>query len=523
MRDLHRAQGSVRPAVFGALALSGALALTACGGGTGTQAAGPAGIMTVAMRTQPSALDPAKAANGSSAFYQELAYDSLIDQNAKGTLIPGLATQWGYQGTGSTKFSVTLRSGVKFADGEPMTPKSVADSINYFAKNGTGPASAAFATISAVPVGSDQVLLTSSTPDPIIPDLLSPTYFGGNIISPKGLAKPSALTSQTFGAGPYVLDTAQSVDGDHYTYVPNKNFYDQSRIHNKQVILKVISNPTAAVQALRAGQVDVVEGGPDTVSTAKAAKEQIFQTPSFWDGMFIDDWGGKLVPALGDVRVRQAMNYAIDRTSIAQAIYGNLAKANDQPNTPGWDAYDTAMESRYPYDPAKAKQLLAQAGYPNGFTMKLIYAAYEAQTTQLEQAMAGQLGKVGIKVELTGANSIGDQFTKVGAKQYSAFALAWGGKSAYAQVAQVWLPNSGNANPWHSPVTGLSKAFAAYSSASPADKTAKAAAVEKVVVDQALTVPVIQGDAVWYASPRVKGFALMPQGDAVQASNWQVG
>src|ERR1700733_4381538 len=212
--------------------------LTACAGGggavggttasTGTGASASAGAasgtLTVAVTGPPVSMDPSHADNGNGLYPMELAYEPLIWESDNGSLTPGLATSWKYIGTGNKQFQLTIRSGVKFADGEPVTPQAVAASLNYFPK-GSGPSTADLAGVTATASGTDTVTLTSKTPDPVFPQLFSQDYLAGDIISPKALANPKSLTATPSGAGAYVLSAAGTVADEQYTFTANPSYY----------------------------------------------------------------------------------------------------------------------------------------------------------------------------------------------------------------------------------------------------------------------------------------------------------
>ena len=206
--------------------------LTACAGGGGnaspggsasTGASGSAtpgaasGTLTVAVTGPPVSMDPSHADNGNGLYPLELAYEPLIWESDDGSLTPGLASSWKYIGTGNKQFQLTIRSGAKFADGEPVTPQAVAASLNYFPK-GSGPSTADLAGVTATASGTDTVTVTSKTPDPVFPQLFSQDYLAGDIISPKGLASPKSLTATPSGAGAYVLSAAGTVADEQYTF-----------------------------------------------------------------------------------------------------------------------------------------------------------------------------------------------------------------------------------------------------------------------------------------------------------------
>jgi peptide/nickel transport system substrate-binding protein len=184
---------------LGALSLA---VLTGCAGGGGNASAGGASTgaspasqtLTIAVSGPPVSMDPSHADNGNGLYPIELTYEPLIWENDNGSLSPGLATSWRYVGTGNKTFELTIRSGAKFADGEPVTPQAVANSLNYFPK-GSGPSTADLAGVTAKVSGANTVTLISKTPDPVFPQLFSQDYLAGDIISPKGLASPKSLTA----------------------------------------------------------------------------------------------------------------------------------------------------------------------------------------------------------------------------------------------------------------------------------------------------------------------------------------
>lgn len=505
-----------------AVAAIATLGLAACAGPGATGSSGSPkerGVLNVTSVSAPSTLNPAASGNGSDAVYQQLAYAPLIQIDSEGALVPGLAEKWGYEGEGNTTFSLTLRDGLKFADGTPLDGAAVAASLNYFAKNATGPAAAAFSTLSAAADGAKGVTITSSVANPVIADLVSTRFLGGNIISPAGLASPDALGTKTFGAGAYVLDSDQSLSGDHYTFVPNKNYYDQKGIHFDKVVVKVVTNPSSAIQAMKTGQIDAVAGDSTTVKSARDAGLTVLNAPSSWTGAFVLDTAGEVTPALGKVEVRQAMNYAIDRTAIAKAVFGEFASPVQQPNDPGFDAFDEKLEGTYDLDLAKARSLLADAGYPDGFTVTWAYPTYEPQTAKVVQAMASQLSEIGIKAELHGAANITELITMLTSKENSLWSLQWGGQSQFANTKQVWLAGS-QVNPFGHVAPGLDAAFQKYSEASVDDRDATAQAVERILVENAVSIPVAKVDTIYYHVADLKGVALQKTGEINNVIYW---
>ena len=499
-------------------ATTAAGAVTSATAATSGTTAAPTATLTIANNSGPQSLDPAIAGQIDLNFLQPT-YASLLKPDKDGKLVGELATDWKYVGEGNKKFQVTIRQGVKFADGTPVTAKAVADSLNYFSQHGTGPSAGTMKTITTTVIDDKTVELNNSVPNNSLPDFLSTRFLAGMIISPAGLADPTKLKSQSAGAGQYIIDTANTLANDHYTFVPNPNYFDQSQIHWKQIVVKIIPNITSAVQAIQQGQVDVVTGDPTTLNTAKSAGLNIVQTSNAWVGIFLLDIDGKVTPALKDVKVRQALNYAIDRNQIAKALYGDLASSIMQPNTPGQDAFDPSLENTYAYDVNKAKQLLAEAGFADGFSFDVVHLTPDTQTTKMLQAVAGQLSQIKVQMKLVESTDVAALVTNFQSLKYASFSLAWGGQSQFANTNQVWLKNS-PVNPFHYEVTGLQDAFDKYVAAPQDQRVAAAQAVTKIIVDQALTIPVVKISGLTYVSKKVTGVVPIPGFDLTYPTDW---
>jgi peptide/nickel transport system substrate-binding protein len=402
--ELRRAQGRGRRvlAVVGVLLLLGLTAggLAACGSSSGGSS--KTTVLRIGIGTE-ALPDPAKATVKGywASVTFSLAYAPILHLTPAGKVAPGLATSWRYvEGKQNKVFEFTLRKDAKYSDGTPVTAQTVAQWLTYFSK-GTGPFAGVFGKKPQFDaVDQSTVRVTLTTPNPRLPLVLSdggPN--AGFVMGPKAMADAKLLSSATDGAGPYMLDGKQSVRGDHYTYVPNPNYYDKAAVKFSRVELKVIAEPASRLQTQKSGQLDVTLGDVTTASVAKSSGLQVLAAPQGVQYLVLDSKHGA-APQLRDIRVRQAINYAIDRKAIAKALLGPVG-------TPASafipaDA-NTGMDNYWAYDPAKAKQLLAEAGQAKGFTLKAIsQGAYFGNLGEpLVRAVAKNLEAVGIKLDLT--------------------------------------------------------------------------------------------------------------------------
>ena len=484
------------------LAVVALVAVSACSSSESSTGGGTAkkgDTMTVATVVTPQTLDPAKTVQNN-AWLEQLAYEPLIQRRSDGTLAPGLASSWSYQGKDNTTFVLKLRSGVVFSDGGKLDAKNVVDHFQYVQKAG-GQMAPFLADDTFTATDPMTVTITSKTPNPNFPEILTQDYIIGGVISPAGLKSPAALGKQTRGAGPYQLDAKQTVAGDHYTYVPNPNYYDKSAVHWSKVVIRVITSPQAALNAVRTGQADVSVGDPATVSAARKAGLTVAAAPLLWSGVVLADRAGKMAAPLKDPRVRQALNFATDRKTIATALFKGTGEPTAQVTVPGGYGYDPALDQTYPYDTAKAKSLLAQAGFPNGFPLRLLTPQYQ-QLNLIAQALKQQWKQVGVDLQITDQANANQYTSDAFGAKYPAFMTAFGQLPIWMEGPSLFLPSAAF-NPFHYADPTLQSLYDQSSKASGEAKTALDRQVLAHVTNQAWFVPVVSTSLPYYARKTV--------------------
>jgi peptide/nickel transport system substrate-binding protein len=410
--------------VTAALAAAVTIATTAaaCGGGTAAATGGKqqasAGTLTLGAALTTGTFNPWLAPDGDNEYLQleGAVYDSLTHIGPAGQIEPGLAVKW--QFTSPTTLVLTLRSGVTFTDGTPVNAAAVKANFDYAKKASPGAQQNSFiAALTTTVVNATTLKLTSPQPEP---DLLTDFATGGGfIVNPKALQHPSTLITKPAGSGPYMLTS--SIPGQQWTFTRRAHYWDVAAFPYQALVLKSYSSTQAQDDALRAGQ---LQGAPETATLVKsdeaaglnveAAKQDSF------DGIWLADAAGKIVPALGNVKVRQALNYALDRTAIIKALTGPLGIPGSLVIPPGITGYSATANSFYSYDPAKARQLLAQAGYPHGFTLPVL-SAPAADT--LVQAIAGDLSAIGVNVQIE--DHTADFLSQAYSGKWAAIVFSW--------------------------------------------------------------------------------------------------
>jgi len=479
-------------AALAAVAL-GVTALSACAV-TPAEPEGPA-ILRFGVATDITGLNPATGRHDRPV--RPLAYEPLIQLSTEGEFIPGLAIEWSYFDD-NTGFEMKLRPDAKFSDGTPVDAAAVVAWFEYFAAT-KGPLSPQLSFASAEAVGDDVVRLHLNSPDPAIEIKLAINNWG-SVASPAALEDPTVLDTETFGAGPYVLDSARTVTGDTYVYVPNEFYYDQDAIAWDEIEVKIITNPTSMLQAIQSGQIDVAIGSTGTADAAAASEGiEVVNAPAITEALIIGDLNGDLVPQTADLRVRQAINLAIDREAIVSALvgeYGSPSSAISPSN-----AQVPALQSEYEYDPDRALELLEDAGYADGFTLRLIETPAKSDLTQ---AVASYLAEVGITLEIVTAATGADYVREIGTKTYALVA------QELPTEAPAWFFYTASMRP------GSFFNFTGWELAELSELAAEAATAEEfdwteftqIVTEEAVYVPIYNRDTIYYVTPGVAGVVI---------------
>ncbi|WP_194909636.1 ABC transporter substrate-binding protein [Catenulispora rubra] len=459
-------------------------ALAACGGTSGTSAAGgstTAGAGTLSLGGLFSAVNfnPWLSPNGPNASldYTTAVYDSLTSLTGPDTVGPDLATAWTF--TTPTTLRMTLRTGVTFSDGTPLDAAAVKANFDY-AKTASPPGqlNAYVAGLTSTVADPTTIQFTSPVPEPDLPyDFATGAGF---IVSPKALAQPAGLATTPDGSGPYTLSASGTITNQKYSFVRRTGYWNTAAFPYDSVALKIFSSTQAMDDALRSGQIQVQQGTPTTDKADKAAGLNTLLGQQNTDvGIWLNDRSGSILKALGDVRVRQALNYAIDRKTIMTAAFGTNGTASSLVVASGEDGYAANAAASYPYDPAKAKALLAEAGYGGGFTLPLL-------STQsgdlLAQAVAGYLSAVGVTVKISDHNTDFVQQAFAGTWPSMVFEYS---TQPVAQAMAGLLSPKGFANPNHSTDPQIDAQIGTALAASGTDRTTALNSLIARVNDQA--------------------------------------
>lgn len=344
----------------------------------------------VAYNVDIKSMDPQNQSDVASGMLIKHLYSRLININDDGTLTPELAES--YEMVDDTTYHFKLREGVKFHDGDELKASDVKFTLERAKELPSTTSSASH--IEEVVINSDydfDIKLTA--PYPAITYVL-----GGNGMS---IVSEDAVTAagenygeDPIGTGPFVLK--EWVPNDHWTITRFDDYFMGAPKAGK-ITCRVIPEASSRCIALETGEADIalrisetdapnVENNPDLTMFGEVGTSIEFMGMNCEREFF------------SDARVRQAVNYAIDKESIVNTILegrGEVANTYFGKTIPGWD--ENIKE--YPYDPEKAKELLAEAGYEDGFSVNLaVNGDVRSRTAQIVQA---QLAEVGITVDIS--------------------------------------------------------------------------------------------------------------------------
>jgi peptide/nickel transport system substrate-binding protein len=406
----------------------------ACAASMTTQAAD----LKIGLSADVSSLDPHYLNIAPNVAFSSHIFDALVNVDANGKLVPGLATSW--RAVDATTWEFKLRRGVKFHDGSDFTADDVIFSLDRPAKltNSPGPFTAYTKQIVAKKIVDPYtVRLTTASPyGPLTLDVS--TVF---IVSKKAAEKASTDDFNSgkalIGTGPYKFISFKR--GDRIEVARNDQYWGGKSDWNK-VTFRIITNSAPRLAALLSGDVDAIEGVPtaDLSRLKSNAKFSFAQKISwrtiFWEldqasgpSRYVTDKSGKPLAKnpLSDVRVRQAISKAINRQALVERTMEGLAVPASNIVSPGVFGYNDALKVEA-YDPEGAKKLLAQAGYPNGFALTLHGPSDRyINDEQVVQTVAQFLNRIGIQTKVE-TLPLSVYFARARAGEFSVSLLGWG-------------------------------------------------------------------------------------------------
>lgn len=414
-----------------ALVLSAGLA-AGCGGAASSGSPGPTsstqngpaslptahgGNLTFARAFEPITFDPLKTEGDNGSLWDMVQiYDQLVEYQP-GTLDvkPGLATAWKVSKDGR-HYTFTLRD-AKFSNGSPVTASDVKFSLDRF---GDPKVDAAFAGFLAAQYQSTRILdahtvvVNLKKPDA---GFLSALAVPVASITPKAVVEAEGekgFGSKPVGSGPFML--AQWARGRFVKLVRNPHYWRAGRPFLDSVTLNYVPSDNTRMLQVRSGQADVAEAVPYT-QEAELASQPGLQVQSNPIVAYDAIWLNHAYAPLADVKVRQALSYALDKQAINKAVYAGKAEVAN--STIAKTKYWSGSTPAYAYDLAKAKQLLAASKFPHGFTLSLKVPAGDSVHNNIAIIAKDAWSKLGVNVSIAPIET-SSLFTEYSAGNYQA-------------------------------------------------------------------------------------------------------
>jgi len=360
-------------------------------------------------------MDPILEARPGNAIYQAPMYDSLVGFDVvKGGTGPGVAERWELSEDGLT-WTFRLRPGQKFHNGDPLTAKDVKFSLErQMAPNSIASAAATFRRIiKSIDVDDDLTVRVNTTSPQIgLPALLS------RAVAPEGAIMPKAYIEKVgeeefrrkpIGSGPWRF--ARNVPGDRIEFEAVSGPHWRGTPHFKELQILLVPEESTRVSMVRTGEAAIASIGPESMAGAIRGGLEVASVPGTMQALF--QFWGTYLPQFKDSpvanpKVRQALSLAIDRRQIIDHVMNGKASMpypfdafeyTEYFSAPKWKAWS---EREFRYDPALAKKMLAEAGYPNGFELNFANTALPGTQFMVDvgTAVADMWTKIGVRVKL---------------------------------------------------------------------------------------------------------------------------
>jgi ABC-type transport system substrate-binding protein len=374
-------------------AAAGALLLP---GGAFAQSPRKGGTLRISMPYNPASVEPMTGRNAPDFNVLYAVFDALIDFEPNTLeLKPGLAKSWKF--TDPKTLVLDLVDGVTFHDGTLFNAEAVKFNLERYKSDQRSNVKADLGALETVEVTSpNQVILHLNKPNAGLPTILTTRV--GCMVSPKSVQEKGPNIDRTpVGAGPFKFVSWQ--DNDNIKVVRNENYWRKGLPYLDGIEFRIVNELNTAARTAIVGEADVVLNvqPPQKAIAERSSNVIVVVSPSLtFYGAFLN----YARPPLDDVRVRQAMNYAINRDEINKVIALGLGQPTSGILPKEHWAYDPATANYYSFDLDKAKKLLAEAGHPQGLDVEA-YGWSDQTAMQRQELLISQLARAGFRIKMT--------------------------------------------------------------------------------------------------------------------------
>jgi len=486
-----------------AAALAAVGLLAACGssdsGSAGSGTPDTEATLSTGWTTAITSLDPHMATSEIASFRFGLnqIYDRLFTVKADGTVDGMLVQDYSYSEDG-LGLILDLREDVTFRDGTPLDAAAVKVNLDRARTLDSPSVKSRMSPVVDVTITAPyQVTLALAEPTDTMPYVLA--EMSGFIMHPDLVANGNPAT-ETNGSGAYSVESF--APGEQLTVVRDRtDYWDTDAAQIAKIEYKAISDTQAFTNAMAGGQIELGQFLPGTVSAIDGRKGLV--TVDVPTGIGVELFLNRSVAPLDDVKVRQAINHAYDRQEIVEALYPG-SEARYQYSRTGLPGFDASLDDVYSYDPEKAKQLLAEAGHPNGIDLGEVIIV-NVVTPGVADVLQEQFAQAGIKITpivkdgLEGPTSFGRgeasallHYSPIGTSFTSGSSYRWGPRLNPAGVTPEYEQMLSDATDPRR---------------SEEEREASAVALNNYLVDEAWGAPLVWITYPWVMSDKVGNFS----------------
>lgn len=367
-----------------------------------------AATLRVAGNVVPNNLDPHQSGNYQIDFpFLAPVYDRLTQAVAGPEIAPMVARSWEFAPDGSS-VDFFLRDDVRFHSGRPVDAAAVVASLDRARDPRRSRVASRFDMISKVEaLDGATVRITTTRPAIDLPSALSTTEAA--IVDVAAIEAGADPATTDLGSGPYEFDAIRP--GDRFTYTRHEGYWDPEAQKPARLELIGLADDNARLNALRSGQVDAIKVDPDQFDEVQSLLRSGFELHRY---PVVQTYAIQLdigTPGLEDPRIRQALNFAIDREGINEGLLDGTCPPLSQPLPEGVGGHDNAKTGFYTFDPDRARQLLREAHAPEGLPIEIIFVAGASPQQEMATAVQAQLREVGVDARLTPIPAVDAQAT----------------------------------------------------------------------------------------------------------------
>jgi len=402
------------------------------------------GTLTVVIPSDPESLLPIAGVTAVDWCVMRNVLDHLMEFDKDFNIVPRLAEKWRWED--NKTLVMNLRQGVKFTDGAAWNAEAAKTNLDFF-RTGRFKLSVMLKSVERVDVVAPYTIRIKLS-EPYTPFLNNLAVGVMQMVSPMQIKSmsPAQIGQHPIGTGPYIYK--EYIQGERIVLERNKDYWEEGLPYFDKLLFRIVPDRSVRTMMLLGGEVDLVWGlSPQDVPAVKAGKGlEVVSEP----GVAIVYIGlNQLRPIFKNPKVGKALNHAIDRKSLLNAILKGQATILDSCLPPGVFGYSSVYV--YPYDPEKAKKLLAEAGYPNGFDMVLaVPRGRYLMDYEIGEYLQAAWAKIGVRCKLITwewGTYISAVSREPGKREEDAFMINIGSRTGHADYSFSLVFHSSNWSP----------------------------------------------------------------------------